>query len=934
LLATRQGSLGGPLGGPRYPRRLNHRRQQGGRLRAVLAVALLLFVSMLGAGVIAGGAAIAGTVEALSANLPDPALLLNLTYAQPTIVYDRTGKIELARFQQENRRTVSFDELPHLVLDATTTAEDRSFWQNSGFDPAAIVSALAGNAASGNDRGASTITQQLVRARLLPPEATAPGADRYLRKAEEIIQAARLTERFPGDEGKQLIITSYLNQNFYGHGAYGIAAAAKIYFGVGDLNKLTPAQAALLAALPKSPSNLDPYLFAKRDKSGKLVVDPNSPPVLRRDWVLQGLASARWTQLTPAEIAKAEAEPIVLVGEQPVHWNAPQFVWQVRQQLIQILGSPLKVDTGGYRVITTLDWGAQQLAEKYITAAAILPNLNGSTAAKLAKQLKLSAFDRMWSNRLRGTDIRNGAIVALDYQTGDVIAYTGSAGYYRDSMASAKFAPKYDVLSDGYRQPGSAFKPIVYVSAFEKHALTPGSLLLDVTTQFGVGWAPHDADNMERGPVLVRKALQYSLNIPAIRALERVGNDAVADQSAALGISFLGGKKTYLQSSLAGAIGTVEVHPIELTAAYGALANGGRLAKQRMVLQIDGPDGKPAFKAGAPQLKQAADPASSYLITDILAGNTDPSQNKIWSTSLALRNGPKGQRRPAGAKTGTTNETRDFTTFGFIAPPKAGTNGHALAVGVWMGNSDHSQPRGHEITSLDGPARVWQAFLRDYTKGQPITNFAQPPGLVRSTIDAWSGGRPGPWTKDTTQEWFLAGTQPGGAHQVDQNGLLYKACPGGQWGIDLVQAELGPSSWNRWDADWMSRASKGAGIRGKLGTQTTYLYFKNSWGGSVGCRAAQSEPKQPSDQGTGGGGGPGGQHCKHDCKPGGGGPGASPAPTPAPQPTPNPSGAAIVFLAAAGLAGRRFVPVLRGSPRRRTASRGRATRSASRSTKR
>ena len=144
MLAMRRGTLGGP-GYPHGP--LSHRRHQGGRLRAVLAVALLLFVSMLGAAVIAGGATIAGTVEALSANLPDPALLLNLTYSQPTIVYDRTGKIELARFQQENRRTVTFEELPHLVLDATTTAEDRSFWQNSGFDPAAIVSALAGNAA-------------------------------------------------------------------------------------------------------------------------------------------------------------------------------------------------------------------------------------------------------------------------------------------------------------------------------------------------------------------------------------------------------------------------------------------------------------------------------------------------------------------------------------------------------------------------------------------------------------------------------------------------------------------------------------------------------------------------------------------------------------------------------------------------------------------
>jgi membrane peptidoglycan carboxypeptidase len=867
---------------------------------------LLLFAAILGAGLLAGGAAIGATVEALSAKLPDPALLADLTYAQPTIVYDRTGKIELARFQQEHRRIVSFDEVPHLVLDATTTAEDRSFWQNSGFDPAAIVSALAGNATSGNERGASTITQQLVRARLLPPDATAPGSDRYVRKAEEIIQAARLTERFPGEEGKQLIITSYLNQNFYGHGAYGIAAAAEIYFGVHDLTKLTPAQAALLAGLPKSPTTLDPYLYAKPDKAGHLVVPPDSPPIQRRDWILQGLATARWTQLTPDQISKAMAEPVVLAVEQPVHWKAPQFVWQVRQQLIQLLGSPEKVDTGGYRVITTLDWRAQQIAEKYLTAAAIVPNLKRAAASKLARQLKLSSFDRSWVARLRGADIHNGSFVALDYQTGDVIAYLGSAGYYRDDIASRKFAPKYDVMSDGFRQPGSAFKPVVYVTTFEKRALTPGSLLLDVTTRFGPGWAPRDADNNDRGPVLVRKALQYSLNIPAIRAMERVGNSPVADQAAALGIQFPGGKKMFMQSGLAGAIGTVEVHPIDLTGAYGALANGGVLAQRRMVLEIDDPSGDAVFQAGDPKLKKAVSPQAAYLITNVLAGNTDPSQNKIWASALGLHNGPHGKRRPAGAKTGTTNETRDFTTFGFIAPPSANSKAHALAVGVWMGNSDHSQPRGHQITSLEGPSRVWQAFLRDYTKGTPVTDFKRPGGLVRATIDAWTGGRPGPWTRDRTQEWFINGTQPGASHEIDPAGLMYKSCPSG-WGIDLVKAELGPSSWDRWDADWMARARRGVGTRGQLDSRTAYVYFKNSWGGTIGCRAA---PKQVE----GGGTGPGGGTCKRHCKPGPGGGG--PAPSPTPQPSPTPSGFLLVFGLGAGLAGRRFGPPSRRLSRR------------------
>jgi len=263
-LARRTSAAAGARGGGR-PR--GH-----SRLPAILVTALVTFLigSLLLAGVAVVGAVAA--VSVLSDGLPDPTNLAALTFAEPTIVYDRTGKVELGRFQREQRRVVTFDEVPHLVLDATTTAEDRSFWKNSGFDPAAILSAVADNAAGTSERGASTITQQLVRARLLPEDVVAPGANRYLRKAKEVIQSSRLTSAYPGEAGKQQIITAYLNEIFYGHDAYGIAAAASIYFGVSDLSKLTIAQAALLAGLPKSPSNFDPYRYAKPDKKGRALI--------------------------------------------------------------------------------------------------------------------------------------------------------------------------------------------------------------------------------------------------------------------------------------------------------------------------------------------------------------------------------------------------------------------------------------------------------------------------------------------------------------------------------------------------------------------------------------------------------------------------------------------------------------------------------------
>ena len=191
-------------------------------------------------------------------------------------------------------------------------------------------------------------------------------------------------------------------------------------------------------------------------------------------------------------------------------------MWQVRKQLESILGSADAVETGGYRVITTLDWRAQQLAERSVAAAVVAPNLKRARAERLLDNLKIGRADRGWINALRGKDLHNAALVAIDYRTGDVRAYVGSGGYYRDSLASRRFNPKYDAAGVGTRQPGSAWKPILYATAFERRALTPGSLLLDITTEFApaANWAPKDADQLDRGPVLVRDALQMSLNVP------------------------------------------------------------------------------------------------------------------------------------------------------------------------------------------------------------------------------------------------------------------------------------------------------------------------------------------------------------------------------------------------------------------------------------
>src|SRR5215212_9259568 len=284
-------------------RRQRHRRNGAARRgrgggsarRAALAIPLLLFSSFL----VLGGVGFVGTVSAYafySKDLPDPQEALdNLAFEQPSVIYDRTGTIELARFGELRREVLTFDQIPPEMIDATTSIEDKDFWTNPGFDIGAIVSAGL-DTISGRPRGASTITQQLVRAKLLPADAFVGSV--YDRKIREIIQSIRLTQAYPGDEGKRRIIAAYLNQNFYGNQSYGVAAAAIGYFGV-DLEKLTLAQYAVIAAIPQSPTKFDLMRNAIREcdvvidegeecpaSKVKLVVPADSEIVVRRNFVL------------------------------------------------------------------------------------------------------------------------------------------------------------------------------------------------------------------------------------------------------------------------------------------------------------------------------------------------------------------------------------------------------------------------------------------------------------------------------------------------------------------------------------------------------------------------------------------------------------------------------------------------------------------------
>jgi membrane peptidoglycan carboxypeptidase len=805
---------------------------------AVIAFSVLAVVLA-----IATGLTFLGKMES---ELPSVAAFDQLDYAQPSVVYDRTGTIELARFQDEFRRVVTYDEIPKVLLDSTIAVEDRTFWENEGYDPNAIASAMLENLTGASDRGASTITQQLVRARLLP-EAVIDG-DQTIRKIKEILQAKNLTTEFTGEQGKQRIITAYLNQIYYGHQAYGVAAAAQVYFGITDLKLLTPAQAALLAGMPQAPDSYDLYKWAQPDQFGRLVVPTESvngealpPPVVRRNFILTALEEGHghFIRLTPEQLDQALHEPVFLSPPTPNQMKAAQFVYYMKSQLDDILADREPAERGGYKIITTLDMNAQGLAEKYVAAGTILPNekIDQMEADIDAQGLQQ---DRKWIEALHGLDIHNGALVAMDARSGEIVAYVGSACYTCNDLASPQFDPKFDVAGRAYRQPGSAWKPLVYMTGFDNHTITPGSLLVDVVTEFTRGWFPRDADLKERGPVLMRDGLGYSLNIPTIKALDRVGVENVADLAQRLGITYIRGDGQLEGAGLAGAIGNVETNMVQLTSAFATIANNGVQHQTRTILEILDANGQVVPTSPAPPQQQMS-PQATWLMSDILKDSTDPAVNAIFGPRLQVVNGvedpliPGSDRRPAAAKTGTTNDLKDLSAYGYLAPPADPTQPHIVA-SVWMGNSDQSPPLGGDVSivAADGPGRVWSSFMREISRGWPVAQFPAPPaGIVAATIDAWSGGAPGPWTRDTRTEYFIEGTQPGSPGAVDQPGSLYRqSC--GRWFVDITKAEQAqPQRWLEADLDWMDRARRGVGLRGPNGGRTAHLFGRFDWGGFI-----------------------------------------------------------------------------------------------------
>ncbi len=454
--------------------------------------------------------------------------------------------------------------------------------------------------------------------------------------------------------------------------------------------------------------------------------------------------------------------------------------------------------------------------------------------------------------KLRNKKIYNGALVAMDWQTGEIVTYVGSADYYA-AKATKKFQPQFDVLGDGWRQPGSAFKPINYVTGIDAGTITAATMFMDVATNFGRGgraYIPTNADNLERGPIRMREALQFSLNIPAIKALSYTGIDRVFEKGRDLGLRFFGGQG---DAGLSLAIGSEELHPVDLATAYSTIANGGRYIGHTTILSVKNAAGKDVISPyKAPAGEKAVSPQAAYIVTDILTGNTNPRVNPVWG-KFSIENA-KGQRRPATLKTGTNNDAKDLNAYGFIAAPtKEGRDKgeYALTVGAWNGNSDNTvvSTPGNPVFSIDVTTYVWQGFMQAASRGWEIRDFRRPKGLKEATVDAFTGLKPGPFTSKTVREIFIDGTQP---TQVDytkvgrqiekETGTLWQdgciGTPVTKGFLDLSGVEAAFPAWQKQNQKWIARARKGAGVGGGLDrSRTSYFYnlgsfhpYGRSWG--------------------------------------------------------------------------------------------------------
>jgi len=632
------------------------------------------------AGCIIGG--MGGAFFALTHDLPQIRALDSFKPSSVSRIYATDGTL-LTELFSEKRDPIPLKEIPFYLKKAIIAIEDKSFYTHSGVDLKGIARAVLKDVRAGKFvEGASTITQQLAKTLFLTPEKN------LVRKIKEAVLAFQMERRYTKDE----ILNMYLNQIYFGSGAYGVKAAAWIFFRkkVGDL---TLPECALISGMPKSPSRYSP------------LVNPDLA-VKRRNIVLGQMK--RDGIISEEQFINAKESPLILPERGMPFVRAPYFVSFLKPHLEETVGSSM-LYRGGLEIFTTLDVGLQETAEQ-----AVLERMG-----ELAK--------RMASYGLEYAEPQC-AVVSLDVNTGGILAMVGGKDFSESSFNRAVSAK---------RQPGSAFKPLVYACAIE-NGLPQSKLILDTPVKFHrpgkkKSWMPQNFSESYSGEMTLRKALTHSKNVPAVRLIEMLGPSSVIHLAQKLGI------ESTLMPYLSLALGTSEVNLLELTSAYATFSNRGEYIKPYGVVEIHDGNGRLLYRE-KPEKKIALSRDAAAVITDMLAG------------AIKEGTGRKAQvlKRQVAGKTGTTNSYKDALFVGYSPQ---------VATGVWVGQDDY-RTLGKGETGAKSALPVWIDVMEKALSDRPVAYFDFPDNVVRVSMDPETGKPSAPGMPKAEPALFIKGTEP------------------------------------------------------------------------------------------------------------------------------------------------------------------------------
>ena len=557
--------------------------------------------------------------------------------------YDINGNVIYTTLSEERRVPVTIDKIPKHVQKAFIAIEDNRFYEHSGIDYRGTARALVSTLSGREVQGGSTITQQLAKNAFLTQERS------IVRKIKEAFIAKELEHKYTKDE----ILTMYLNRIYFGQGAYGIESASMYYFDK-HVQNLDIAEAATLAAIPKSPNYYNPFENPQESKKRQeLVID---------QMVKYGFISAE-------QGAQAKAKKMVYSTSHKIK-NDPRayFFDMISQKVIEEVGADA-LYKGGLKIYTTLDMDMQKAAEK---AMHHLPNYY--TDGKKLTQPQM-------------------ALAAVDPKTGYVKAMIGGRG--QDKFNRATLA---------VRQPGSAFKPFVYLTAMQ-NGFTPASIIEDKEEEFAPGWKPQNSDMQWHGKVSLRTALKRSFNVPTIKLAREVGVDKIVANVEKMGITTLVDSGAYSDVNLAMALGGLSkgVNPLEMASAYGVFATNGLYSKPIALLKIVDREGKVLYQAKT-QTKRVIDATSAYLTTNML-------QDVLVSGTA----GGMGIGRPAAGKTGTTDTYIDAWFVGYTPD---------LSTAVWVGDDNNKSMQ--RMYGSGAPLSIWHEFMINALASTPRTGFSNP----------------------------------------------------------------------------------------------------------------------------------------------------------------------------------------------------------------